>query len=1290
MLSSGRPRSDSPRKRVRRRGLAVWPRVSVLEGRVLPATFTVNSFLDTPDAKPGDGQAFDAAGRITLRAAVMEANALPGADQINLPSGTFTLTLAGANEDFGATGDLDVLNGNLTVVGADASLTHVDANQLDRLFDVQPNAGLSIYGVSLTGGRANDGAGVRVGSGATLILDTDILRGNATSSGAGGAVLVAGGLLDSTSTFFDSNISAAEGGGVAVLGGSATILGAAFLNNSASSGGGLSVLGGSATATYSTFSGNKATAGGGAIGMVPAGAGAATTVTVQGSTVTANSAAIAGGLLSTGGFAVFDSIVAGNTGGGAPDVSGTFTDQGHNLIGDATGATGFTVSTLVGNSGAPIDPKLSGLDLHNGATPNYVPYPGSPALDAGDTTGLASTDQRGLPRLQGAAPDIGAVESRTFTLTNLSAGAHATVGSVFNPPLQVQLKEGPTGLGGVPVIFTAPQTGPGGSFAGTGTALTDNSGNAVAPTYTANFTAGSYSIRATVGGALGANLPVANDALTGVSTLVTIDNPQSQTTAGNPVQVTITVRTPAGQPIPNFSGSVTISTNDPLGDAPVVVSFSGSSPSTTTVPITLRQSGSHTITAKLDAANGGGSTTSTINVAPSAASSLILQAPAQVDAGSPFAITILARDQFGNLATAYTGPVTLTSSDPQAALPDVAFSPGTGMATVSGVILRSAGSQSLQVTDASGGFQGGTTLNVVPPGVTLNPVAGNEGSPITLDGSLPAGTTSGSSTVTIDWGDGTAPTTLPLAAGANNFSTNHTYAASSTAGYPISVLVADAGGGVFSGSETAQVANVPPTVTVSQRNVVLTQDQTFTSTGGFNDPGNDISSATVNYGDGTGDQPLTLNPDKSFNLQHSYSTEGTFNVVITIRDKDGGVSVVQQRAAVFLAGTTGLVVQQVPAGATATIVADGVTVVYTNNSPNVTATVVLGRVDPAALAALGVLPGTTDAYDVRVLDGDPRSLLLSTFHFTDTTGRGVAVLATFDPTVGRFVLVQGSRQFPGAFVIDKTADTVTVLIDQTSRPTLTSLGGTLFTLSVPGEVGTTFPSAVRTDTRSFETPASGQTLVAADSGGGVRQGSTTNLVSSSSLTLTLAASEGLRRGGFDDEPRRLPLDVRTVKTVYDTVTDITNLLLEAVRMFIDVPAPMVAPMDVAPENPVPPAADQVRIDDLAPAAPARAVLAEPPIVIDMPADVFAAPRQNFSEAIRFAHRAEPADDFTHDPIRARISDEPSDDERFAALMTGLWVGGTALYASAPEVWVGARPAQRPRWKPRKMEDVSKN
>ena len=49
-------------------------RLELLEDRSLPATFVVNSVLDTVDANPGDMVAADASGNTTLRAAIMEAN----------------------------------------------------------------------------------------------------------------------------------------------------------------------------------------------------------------------------------------------------------------------------------------------------------------------------------------------------------------------------------------------------------------------------------------------------------------------------------------------------------------------------------------------------------------------------------------------------------------------------------------------------------------------------------------------------------------------------------------------------------------------------------------------------------------------------------------------------------------------------------------------------------------------------------------------------------------------------------------------------------------------------------------------------------------------------------------------------------------------------------------------------------------------------------------------------------------------------------------------------------------
>ena len=61
------------------------------EPRRMLSAFVVNSLADSHDANPGDGFALDANGETTLRAAIEETNALPGADTIHLPAGRFTL-----------------------------------------------------------------------------------------------------------------------------------------------------------------------------------------------------------------------------------------------------------------------------------------------------------------------------------------------------------------------------------------------------------------------------------------------------------------------------------------------------------------------------------------------------------------------------------------------------------------------------------------------------------------------------------------------------------------------------------------------------------------------------------------------------------------------------------------------------------------------------------------------------------------------------------------------------------------------------------------------------------------------------------------------------------------------------------------------------------------------------------------------------------------------------------------------------------------------------------------------
>ena len=59
----------------------------------------------------------------------------------------------------------------------------------------------------------------------------------------------------------------------------------------------------------------------------------------------------------------------------------------------------------------------------------------------------------------------------------------------------------------------------------------------------------------------------------------------------------------------------------------------------------------------------------------------------------------------------------------------------------------------------------------------------------------------------------------------------------------------------------------------------------FQFTGGFTDPGRqDTWAGIANYGDGTPQSPVTVNPNQTFQLSHSYSLPGTYTVVVAITD----------------------------------------------------------------------------------------------------------------------------------------------------------------------------------------------------------------------------------------------------------------------------------------------------------------------------------------------------------------------------------------------------------------------
>ena len=69
----------------------------------------------------------------------------------------------------------------------------------------------------------------------------------------------------------------------------------------------------------------------------------------------------------------------------------------------------------------------------------------------------------------------------------------------------------------------------------------------------------------------------------------------------------------------------------------------------------------------------------------------------------------------------------------------------------------------------------------------------------------------------------------------------------------------------------------------------------------FADPGADSWSGTVNFGDGSGNQALTINQStKSFDLNHVYRADGTYNVSVTVNDDDGGSHTDSFAVTVFL------------------------------------------------------------------------------------------------------------------------------------------------------------------------------------------------------------------------------------------------------------------------------------------------------------------------------------------------------------------------------------------------------
>lgn len=191
----------------------------------------------------------------------------------------------------------------------------------------------------------------------------------------------------------------------------------------------------------------------------------------------------------------------------------------------------------------------------------------------------------------------GAATPATFALTN-TAGSPASIAATGGTPQGAPINTafpnrlvatvrdgGGNPLSGVTVAFAAPATGAGGAFAGgVNTAVTNASGVATSAVFSANGTAGAYSVTAAVSGvATPASFALTNNAGAAASIVATGGTPQSapvgtafssplvatvRDAGGNPVSgATVTFTVPGAPPRGTFAGGANTAVTNAAGVA---------------------------------------------------------------------------------------------------------------------------------------------------------------------------------------------------------------------------------------------------------------------------------------------------------------------------------------------------------------------------------------------------------------------------------------------------------------------------------------------------------------------------------------------------------------------------------------------------------------------------------------------------------------------------------------------------------------------------------------------------
>ncbi|HEY0380569.1 MAG TPA: choice-of-anchor Q domain-containing protein [Pyrinomonadaceae bacterium] len=458
----------------------------------------------TLDARGGGVASLTTTGNVSVTGSTLTGNSALGGDGGNFNNGS------GSNAQGGS---IYFEGGTLNVEGSRIDNSAANGgNGGNQNQNGQTNGGF--------GGFAQ-GGGVWVGGGTVIINNTTVESAvaNGGNSGTGGnGAEPAGGadggglysLGNTTVTNSTFHLAAASGGDGGDAFGSTCLGGHMGGDGGGARGGAIFADGGSLTINTATFANNSANGGQGgdggqtdgglncgnhgAGGLAYGGAIAnnnAATINLKHGTLSLNNAQAGNTGVNQGGANKPPRLVAEGTGGGirvgpgsvtlentiiadntaangtgdttgaptpGPNVDGAVASSGHNLLGVATEATGFTGTG--DQTGA--NPMLAPLADNGGPTWTMALSPGSPALDAGVAAG-ATFDQRGLPR---TVDDPGVVNAPTSDGTDIGA-FEREVPCILSCPADVTVSNDADQCGAV-VNYTEP------SGAGCGTVTCDH------------------------------------------------------------------------------------------------------------------------------------------------------------------------------------------------------------------------------------------------------------------------------------------------------------------------------------------------------------------------------------------------------------------------------------------------------------------------------------------------------------------------------------------------------------------------------------------------------------------------------------------------------------------------------------------------------------------------------------------------------------------------------------------------------------------------------------------------